>query len=87
MGPAALLGLDGFRCGGYPAHLPAPTDVTVYELTDVGRALQPALKKLPDWARVLVTLAVPRWRSGSPAAVRQPWWRGSRARGSPVGIW
>src|SRR5262249_10242350 len=26
--------------------LPAPTDVTVYELTDAGRALQPALKDL-----------------------------------------
>jgi DNA-binding HxlR family transcriptional regulator len=29
--------------------LPAPTDVTVYELTDSGRALQPALKDLLDW--------------------------------------
>jgi DNA-binding HxlR family transcriptional regulator len=29
--------------------LPAPTDVTVYELTDAGRALQPALKELLDW--------------------------------------
>jgi DNA-binding HxlR family transcriptional regulator len=28
---------------------PAPTDVTVYELTDAGRALQPALKELLDW--------------------------------------
>jgi DNA-binding HxlR family transcriptional regulator len=29
--------------------LPAPTDVTVYELTGAGRALQPALKDLLDW--------------------------------------
>src|SRR2546425_7931815 len=29
--------------------LPAPTDLTVYELTDAGRALQPALKELLDW--------------------------------------
>jgi DNA-binding HxlR family transcriptional regulator len=27
----------------------APTDVTVYELTDAGRALQPALDELLDW--------------------------------------
>ena len=29
--------------------LPAPTDVTVYELTEAGQALQPALKELLDW--------------------------------------
>jgi DNA-binding HxlR family transcriptional regulator len=29
--------------------LSAPTDVTVYELTDAGRALQPALNELLDW--------------------------------------
>src|SRR5258708_10974695 len=29
--------------------LPAPTDVTRYELTHAGRALQPALKELLDW--------------------------------------
>ena len=29
--------------------LPAPTDVTVYELTDAGRALQPALNELLHW--------------------------------------
>jgi HxlR-like helix-turn-helix len=29
--------------------LPAPTDVTVYELTDAGRALQPALTELLHW--------------------------------------
>jgi DNA-binding HxlR family transcriptional regulator len=29
--------------------LPAPTDVTVYELTDAGRALQPVLDELLDW--------------------------------------
>ena len=29
--------------------LPAPTDVTVYELTEAGRALQPALKELLTW--------------------------------------
>src|SRR6266568_7616559 len=31
--------------------LPVPTDVTVYELTDAGRALQPALNELLDWGR------------------------------------
>jgi DNA-binding HxlR family transcriptional regulator len=29
--------------------LPAPADVTIYELTDAGRALQPALNELLDW--------------------------------------
>jgi len=29
--------------------LPAPADVPVYELTDAGRALQPALNELLDW--------------------------------------
>src|SRR6266853_819660 len=29
--------------------LPAPTDVTVYELTGAGRALQPALSELLHW--------------------------------------
>ena len=29
--------------------LPAPTDVTVYELTEAGRALQPTLHELLDW--------------------------------------
>jgi DNA-binding HxlR family transcriptional regulator len=29
--------------------LPVPTDVTVYELTDAGQALQPALNELLDW--------------------------------------
>src|SRR5258708_5558403 len=29
--------------------LPAPTDVTVYELTGAGRALQPVLHELLDW--------------------------------------
>src|SRR5258708_22398875 len=31
------------------SRLPAPTDVTAYELTDAGRALQPALNELLDW--------------------------------------
>src|SRR5260370_11747948 len=31
--------------------LPAPTDVTVYELTAAGRALQPALTELLDWGK------------------------------------
>ena len=31
--------------------LPSPTDVTVYELTDAGRALQPALNELMVWGR------------------------------------
>src|SRR5689334_4775989 len=29
--------------------LPAPTDVTVYELTDAGPALQPVLNELLNW--------------------------------------
>ena len=29
--------------------LPAPADITVYELTGVGRALQPALHELLNW--------------------------------------
>ena len=31
--------------------LPVPTDVTVYELTEPGRALQPALTELLHWGR------------------------------------
>ena len=31
--------------------LPAPADVTVYELTEAGRALQPALTELLHWGR------------------------------------
>jgi DNA-binding HxlR family transcriptional regulator len=31
--------------------LPTPTDVTVYELTSAGQALQPALSELLDWGK------------------------------------
>jgi len=43
--------LKDLQCAGVITQrtLPAPTDVTVYELTGAGRALQPALKELLDW--------------------------------------
>ena len=56
--------------------LPAPTDVTVYELTDAGRALQPALKELLDWGL----------RYGpepSPGDAAQPGWALLAAAGRP----
>ena len=59
--------------------LPAPTDVTVYELTDAGRALQPALKELLDWGL----------RYGpepSPDDAAQPGWGLLGAAGRPTAL-
>jgi DNA-binding HxlR family transcriptional regulator len=59
--------------------LPAPTDVTVYELTDAGRALQPALKELLDWGL----------RYGpepSPGDAAQPAWALLAAAGRPAAL-
>src|SRR5260370_6134745 len=59
--------------------LPAPTDVTVYELTDAGRALQPALKELLDWGL----------RYGpepSPGDAAQPGWALLAAAGRPTAL-
>src|SRR5258708_4784704 len=44
-------GLKDLQAAGVVTRrtLPAPTDVTVYELTDAGRALRPALNDLLDW--------------------------------------
>src|SRR6266404_6858015 len=47
--------------------LPAPTDVTVYELTDAGRALQPALNELLHWGLRYAP-------EPSPDAAAQPGW-------------
>jgi DNA-binding HxlR family transcriptional regulator len=57
--------------------LPAPTDVTVYELTGAGRALQPALKELLDWG-----LHYAPEPSGDDAA--QPAWALLAAAGRPT---
>src|SRR5246127_697841 len=59
--------------------LPAPTDVTVYELTGAGRALQPALKELLDWG-----LRYAPEPSGDDAA--QPAWPLLAAAGRPTAL-
>src|SRR5258707_7118534 len=59
--------------------LPAPTDVTLYELTDAGRALQPALQELLDWGL----------RYGpepSPGDAAQPGWALLAAAGRPTAL-
>jgi DNA-binding HxlR family transcriptional regulator len=59
--------------------LPAPTDVTVYELTGAGRALQPALSELLHWGR----------RYGpepSPGDASQPGWGLLAAAGRPTAL-
>ena len=59
--------------------LPAPTDVTVYELTGAGRALQPALKELLEWGL----------RYGpepSPGDAAQPSWPLLAAAGRPTAL-
>jgi DNA-binding HxlR family transcriptional regulator len=59
--------------------LPAPTDVTVYELTEAGHALQPALKELLDWGL----------RYGSEPSeddVGQPGWGLLGAAGRPTAL-
>src|SRR5260370_2993018 len=57
--------------------LPAPTDVTVYELTGAGRALQPALHELLDWARRYAP-------EPSPDDAAQPGWGLRGAAGRPA---
>ena len=59
--------------------LPAPTDVTVYELTDAGRALQPALHELLHWG-----LRYTPEPSGDDAA--QPGWGLLGAAGRPTAL-
>jgi DNA-binding HxlR family transcriptional regulator len=54
--------------------LPPPTAVTVYELTDAGRALQPALKELRDWG-------LRHGRAPSEDDTEQPSWALLRAAG------
>ena len=60
-------------------ELPAPTDVTVYELTEGGRALQPALNELLDWG-----LRYGPEPSGDDEA--QPSWALLGARGRPTAL-
>src|SRR5258705_3644610 len=59
--------------------LPAPTDVTVYELTDAGRALQPALKELLDWGLRYAP-------EPSPDAAAQPGWGLLAGAGRPTAL-
>src|SRR5262249_47674603 len=59
--------------------LPAPTDVTVYELTDAGRALQPVLTELLDWGL--------RYGPESPPGdAGQPGWALLGATGRPTAL-
>jgi len=59
--------------------LPAPTDVTVYELTGAGRALQPVLSELLDWG----LRYAPR---PSPDDAAQPGWALLGATGRPTAL-
>ena len=59
--------------------LPAPTDVTVYELTSAGRALQPALTELLDWRRRYAP-------EPSPDDAAQPGWALLGAAGRPAAL-
>ncbi len=59
--------------------LPAPTDVTVYELTDAGRALQPALIQLRDWGLRYAP-------EPSQDDVSQPGWALPSAAGRPTAL-
>ena len=59
--------------------LPAPTDVTVYELTGAGRALQPALTELLHWGRRYAP-------EPSPDAAAQPGWGLLAAAGRPAAL-
>jgi DNA-binding HxlR family transcriptional regulator len=59
--------------------LPAPTDVTVYELTDAGRALQPTLHELLDWGRRYAP-------EPSEDDVAQPAWALLGAAGRPTAL-
>jgi DNA-binding HxlR family transcriptional regulator len=67
-------------CGVITQHtLPAPTDVTVYELTEAGRALQPALKELLDWGLRYAP-------EPSPGDAAQPAWPLLGAAGRPTAL-
>jgi DNA-binding HxlR family transcriptional regulator len=59
--------------------LPAPTDVTVYELTDAGRALQPALHELLHWGLRYAP-------EPSQDAAAQPGWGLLGAAGRPAAL-
>ena len=59
--------------------LPAPTDVTIYELTEAGRALQPALTELLHWGRRYAP-------EPSPDAAAQPGWALLAAAGRPTAL-
>src|SRR5260370_755107 len=59
--------------------LPAPTDVTVYELTGAGRALQPALTELLHWGRRYAP-------EPSPGDASQPGWALLAAAGRPTAL-
>jgi len=59
--------------------LPAPTDVTVYELTEAGRALQPALTELLHWGLRYAP-------EPSQHAAAQPGWALLAAAGRPTAL-
>src|SRR5260370_344135 len=59
--------------------LPAPTDVTVYELTGAGRALQPALNELLRWGLHYAP-------EPSPGDASQPGWALLAAAGRPAAL-
>jgi DNA-binding HxlR family transcriptional regulator len=59
--------------------LPAPTDVTVYELTGAGWALQPALSELLHWGRRYAP-------EPSPGDAAQPAWALLAAAGRPTAL-
>ena len=59
--------------------LPAPTDVTLYELTDAGRALQPLLGELLHWGLRYAP-------QPSPDAAAQPGWGLLGGAGRPAAL-
>src|ERR1700745_3642067 len=81
--PSHVLGrrLQDLQAAGVVTRrtLPAPTDVTVYELTDAGRALQPALSELLHWGRRYAP-------EPSQDAVAQPGWGLLGGAGRPTAL-
>ncbi len=73
--------LKDLQAGGVLTRrtLPAPTDVTVYELTGAGRALQPALHELLDWGRRYAP-------EPSPGDAAQPGWGLLAVAGRPTAL-
>src|SRR5712672_1638786 len=71
--------LKDLQAGGVITRhtLPAPTDVTVYELTGAGRALQPALSELLHWGLRYAP-------EPSQHAAAQPGWALLAAAGRPT---